>query len=112
MSPQRINRLSGLILATGFAAALVLWFVMPPPAADAWRDDPLNQKRNRRQLAMIGGQANQLSADFIAWFGERWEGQNLAYTVAVLTLVTTAGFRFVAVRLEPKADQPDKPGLV
>ena len=102
MSPQKINRLSGAILAAGFAAAVVLWFVMPSPAADGWRDDPLNQKRNRRQLAMIGGQANQLSADFIEWFGGLWEGQNLAYTVAVLTLVTTGGFRFVAVRLEPK----------
>lgn len=108
VNPQKINRLSVLILALGFTAAVVLWFVMPPPDSDGWRDDPLNQKRNRRQLAVIGGQANQLSADFIEWFGERWEGRNLAYTVGFLTLVAMGGFRFVAVRMEPPADEPGK----
>ncbi len=101
MAPQKINRISGLILLLGLAAAVVIWLVAPPPESDAWRDDPLNEKRNRRQLAMIGGQANQLSADFMDWFGGLWEGQNLAYTVAVLTVVATGGFRFVAVRMQP-----------
>jgi len=102
MAPRKINRISLLILLLGFAAAAAIWGTIPPPETDAWRDDPLNQKRTRRQLVMIGGKANQLSADFIEWFGSLWEGQNLAYTVAVLTLVTTSGFRFVAVRMEPK----------
>ena len=102
MSPQKINRLSGLILAAGFAAALVIWLVMPPPVRDPLQDDPLNEKRYRSQLRVIGGQANQLSADFIDWFGARWEGRNLAYTIAVLTVAATGGFRFVAVRMEPK----------
>ena len=100
------------MLAAGFTAALAIWFLAPAPVDDALRDDPLNEKRYRRELRMIGGQANQLSADFIAWFGERWQGENLAYTVAVLTLVATGGFRFVAVRMEPKADHPDKSGSV
>ena len=101
MPPQKINRLSWLILLVGFAAALVIWLVAPPPEPDAWRDDPLNEKRNRRQLAMIGGQANQLSADFIDWFEGLWVGPTLGYTVAVLTVVTVDGFRFVAVRMKP-----------
>jgi hypothetical protein len=93
-----MNRISALLLAAGFAAAVAIWFLAPPAEGDAVRDDPLNEKRYRRELRVIGGQANQLSADFLEWFGERWEGRNLAYTVAVLTLITTAGFRFVAVR--------------
>ncbi|MEJ1972187.1 MAG: hypothetical protein WDM96_06865 [Lacunisphaera sp.] len=101
MEPKKINRLSWLIIATGFAAALVIWLVAPPPETDAWRDDPLNQKRNRRQLAMIGGQANQLQADFVDWFEGLWEGPMLGCTVAVLTVVATGGFRFVAVRMKP-----------
>jgi len=97
-----MNRISALLLAVGFAAAVAIWFLVPPPAGDAVRDDPLNERRYRRQLRVIGGQANQLSADFIEWFGGLWVAPNLAYTVAVLTLVTTGGFRFVAVRMEPK----------
>lgn len=105
LDPKKINRLSLVLLVAGFLAAVVLWFVMPPPETDAWRDDPLNEKRTRRQLAMIGGQANQLSADFIDWFGERWEGRNLAVTVAVLTVVAVGGFRFVAVRMGPRDNE-------
>lgn len=106
MSPSRINRISVLLLLAGFAAAAVIWLLAPPPAVDELQDDPLGEKRYRRQLRMIGGQANQLSADFIDWFGDRWSGENLAYTVAVLTLVGTAGFRFVAVRMPPPAEPP------
>ena len=102
MTASKINRISLLILLLGFATSVVIWCVAPPVEPDALRDDPLNEKRYRRQLRVIGGQANQLSADFIDWFGERWEGRNLAYTIAVLTVVATGGFRFVAVRMEPK----------
>lgn len=104
MSPARINRISLALLATGFAAALVIGVAAAPREPDAWRDDPLNQKRNRRQLVMIGGQANQLSADFIEWFGGLWEGTNLAYTVAALTVVAVGGFRFVAARTQPPTE--------
>lgn len=102
--PQKINRISALLLGTGFAAAVAIWFLAPPAEGDAVRDDPLNEKRYRRELRAIGGQANQLSADFMEWFGERWEGRNLAYTVAFLTVVATGGFRFVAVRMEPPTE--------
>jgi hypothetical protein len=100
-----MNRISALLLAVGFAAAVAIGFLVPPPERDAVRDDPLNERRYRRELRVIGGQANQLSADFIEWFGGLWEAPNLAYTVAVLTLVATGGFRFVAVRMEPKAER-------
>ena len=102
MAPQKINRLSWLILLAGFAAALVIWLVVPPPQTDDFQNDPLNEKRYRRQLAVIGGQANQLQADFVDWFGELWVGPQLGYTVAVLTVIAVGGFRFVAVRMRPK----------
>jgi len=109
-----MNRISLALLASGFVAAAIIWWVAPPPETDAFRDDPLNEKRYRRQLRVIGGQANQLSADFIEWFDGLWEGRNLAYTVAVLTVATIGAFRFVAVRLEPRdspagRSEPDTP---
>jgi hypothetical protein len=104
-----MNRISLVLLVAGFAAAGLLYAFARPPATDAFGDDPLNEKRYRRQLRMIGGQANQLSADFIDWFGELWHGENLAYTVAVLTVLATGGFRFVAVRLPPPASGSPTP---
>ena len=98
-----MNRISLALLLLGFTGAVLIYAFSPPPETDAFGDDPLNQKRTRRQLRVIGGQANALSADFIDWFGGLWEGENLAYTVAVLTVVATGGFRFVAVRMQPPA---------
>lgn len=103
MAPRRINRISLLLLVLGFAAAGMIYATASEPVVDAFGNDPLNEKRYRRQLRVIGGQANQLSADFIDWFGGLWSGRNLAGTVAVLTVVAVGGFRFVAVRLEPPA---------
>lgn len=103
MAPRRINRVSLVLLVLGFTGAGLVYLFAPPPATDALGRDPLNEKRYRHQLRVIGGQANQLSADFMDWFGGLWEGENLAYTIAVLTMVATGGFRFVAVRLEPPA---------
>ena len=107
MSPQKINRISLGLLAAGFTAALLIFAFAAPVETDAVSRDPLNEKRYRRQLRVIGGQANQLSADFIEWFGGLWSGPNLAGTVAVLTVVATGGFRFVAVRMGPPPIRPD-----
>lgn len=108
LSPRKINRVSVLLLATGCTLAAVLWFTADAPASDPFRSDPLGQRRYRRELRVIGGQANQLSADFIAWFQDRWVGRNLAYTVVALTGLGTLGFRFVAVR--SGGPHPDAPG--
>jgi hypothetical protein len=108
VAPRKINRISLAILAAGFAAALVIWLVAPPPATDDFQNDPLNEKRYRRQLAVIGGQANQLQADFVDWFESLWVGPQLGGTVAVLTVVAVGGFRFVAVRMKPPGDQPGR----
>jgi len=101
LEPRKINRVSLAILLAGLLAAVVVWCVAPPTESNGWRDDPWNQKRNRRELERIGGTANKLSAEFIDWFGSLWAGQNLAYTIVVLTITATGGFRFVAVRMEP-----------
>lgn len=103
VSPRKMNRISLALLLLGFASAGLIYAFAPPPVTDAFGNDPLNEKRYRRQLRVIGGQANQLSADFIDWLGGLWAGENLAYTVAVLTVVATGGFRFVAVRLASPA---------
>jgi len=102
LRPQLINRLSLVLLLLGLGAAVVMFFTAAPPDRDAWRDDPLGNRRYRRELRVLGGQANQLSADFIEWFSGLWEGRPLAYTTAVLTLAATGTFRFVAARMTPR----------
>lgn len=109
----KINRVSLGLLLLGLGSAGLIYAFMPPETPDdAWRTDPLNQRRYTRQMQVIGGKANLLSAEFIDWFAGLWHGRNLAYTVAVLTLVTTGGYRFVAGRrlLHAAADRASTPG--
>jgi hypothetical protein len=99
LSQRKINRTSLWLLLLGLgSAALVYAFAPAESPEDPWRSDPLNQRRYARQMQVMGGKANLLSGEFIEWFEDRWHGRNLAWTVGVLTLVATGGYRFVAQR--------------
>jgi hypothetical protein len=41
-------------------------------------------------MQMYGGNANVLASDIRMWFASLWHGQRLAFTVAVVTLLTAA----------------------
>ena len=98
LKPARINQISALLLAIGFGSALIIYLTAQPVVIDPVLGDPLNNKKYLRELRVIGGKANVLAAEFIAWFDDRWRGRNLSGTVAVLTVMVTLAFRFVAAR--------------
>ncbi len=96
MTRRQINRISLGLLLAGLLSALILFVVAEPPVKDPLLGDPLESKRFRRELKVLGGQANVLSAEFQDWFVSLWQGERLAGTVAVLTVLATFGFRFIA----------------
>jgi hypothetical protein len=99
LSRRKINRVSTALVLAGMAGAVLIYALAEPEEPDdPWRTDPLAQRRYNRQMQVIGGKANLLSAEFMDWFAARWHGRNLAYTVAVLTVAVTGGYRFVAHR--------------
>ena len=49
----------------------------------------------RRSMEMVGGTANLVASDITDWLGSLWHGRNLAYTLAVITLVAAYGFFFI-----------------
>ena len=53
-------------------------------------------KLYRHDLEVYGGRANVLADDFREWFAGLWHGRNLAFTVAVLTVLAALAWRFVA----------------
>ena len=93
---RRFRRATTAILVAGFVAALVIFFVARPVPENPLGYDPLDTKSYRRQLEVYGGTANVLAADFMDWFAGLWQGRNLAYTIAVLTVVSVLILRFVA----------------
>lgn len=90
----------------GFGSALVIYLTAQPVTVDPLLGDPLASKKYIRELRVIGGKGNVLAAEFTAWFTSLWYGPTLAGTVAVLTVIVTLAFRFVALRPDLYASAP------
>lgn len=94
------------ILVIGVAAALVIYLTAQPPPANPLGYDPMDTKKYLHDLELYGGKANVLSAQFREWFDSLWHGKPLAYTVAVLTVITAGVFKFFATPLPPDPEAP------
>ena len=81
------------ILAVGLSAAIATYFLAPSRPDNPLGYDPLQTKLYRHQLEVYGGQANVLAAEFRDWFDSLWYGRNLAYTIAVLTVLLVGAVR-------------------
>lgn len=106
---RRFRRLTLAILIAGLAAAAVVFVTAGPTPENPLGYDPLDTKLYRRELEVYGGTANVLAAEFMDWFGSLWHGRTLAYTIAVLTLVTVQILRFSAKLYLVGEDDPEDP---
>jgi hypothetical protein len=57
-------------------------------------------KKYVHDLQLYGGQSAVLADRFMRWFGGLWQGESLAYTIAVLTFLLSLGF-FIAAKTSP-----------
>jgi len=106
-SQTRLRRLTAAILAVGLGSAVAVYFVARPEAENPL-GDPMQSKMYLHDLELYGGKANVLAAEFREWFTELWIGRNLAYTIAVLTVLTVLALRFVAsIHVPAPVDEPE-----
>lgn len=94
----RIRQLTALLLAAGLGAALAIHLTAAPPAPNPLGYEPMNTKKYLRDLEIYGGKVNVLATEFMSWWNDRWQGRNLATTVACLTVLATGGFWLLATR--------------
>jgi hypothetical protein len=70
---------------------------------DEMSDSLIAQARNTKdyqgQMEYIGGNANVLGSEISGWFAGLWHGRNLAYTLAVLTIVAALVCFYIAFAL-------------
>jgi hypothetical protein len=97
---KRHHRIAALILLVGLGISALIYLT-----ADAEPEhDPFyeyqHSKKYRHDLELYGGKANVLANDFSRWFGELWQGRSLALTLAVITLVISFAYFFIASRLQ------------
>lgn len=101
---RRVRLAARAILVVGLGAALVAFVVARVRPENPLGYDPLETKRYLHDLQLYGGTANVLAAQFREWFAGLWYGKNLAYTLAVLTLVLARVVRFFGVALPPEPE--------
>ena len=103
VTPRKINQVSVWLLTIGFVAAIVVFFAMPPDSDDDPLLSEMHGRSYERQMRMLGGKANLASAEIVDGFLDLWQGRKLAGTLAVVTVLGTLLFRFVASHPDPTA---------
>lgn len=107
---ERWKRLSRTVLAGGFLAAVVIYVAAGPEPENSPGYDPMQNKMFLHDLELYGGKANVLAAEFRDWFAGLWQGRNLAFTVAALTILFVLALRFFArLAPDPLDDEEDLP---
>src|SRR5260370_42293088 len=97
LTPEaRIRLGTRAILVIGFAAAVVIYLTAQPPPENPLGYDPLDTKKYLHDLEVYGGKANVFAAELREWFDSLWHGKRLAFTVAVISVITAWAFKFFA----------------
>lgn len=105
----RIRQLTALLLAAGLGAALAIYLAAAPQSANPLGYEPMNTKKYLRDLELYGGKVNVLATEFMGWWNDRWQGRNLATTVACLTVLAAGGFWRLATRRARDLAHEDQP---
>ena len=101
LGPQpavRIRQLTAGILALGFGCAALIYRFARAQADNALGYDPMDTKKYLRDLEIFGGKGNVLATEFMLWWQGLWQGRNLAFTVAWLTVFLALVFWLIATR--------------
>ena len=95
-----------VILLIGFGAAIAIYLTAESGPNDIagyeteggylYPIAPEDSKTYMRNLELFGGKTNVLAREFIHWFTALWHGRSLAFTVAFIAILLSAGFLLAA----------------
>lgn len=92
---------SAIVLVVGLSSAFLIYRASERQLADStvgegelYELNPEYSKQYLRELELYGGQANVLAYEFRQWFVGLWHGKSLAYIVAAVTIVVSAGLSY------------------
>jgi len=106
---KRCYFITAAILLAGLASALTIYLTAGEDAPNPFAEFE-KSKKFTHEVERMGGKAALVANDLNKWFAGLWQGESLAYTVALITLLIAAGYYFVATALEAEARsgrQPD-----
>jgi hypothetical protein len=107
---KRLYCAAALTMLAGLSSSILLYLAAgDEPAADMV-DEFLNSKQYAHELAVYGGKLTLLADDFYRWFGSLWQGRQLAFTIAGITVAVSLGL-FLVARSQPPGENPPAPPL-
>ncbi len=95
---RRIRQLTAGLLAAGLGSALAIYLRTAPKGPNPLGYEPEDTKQYLHDLELYGGKVNVLATEFTKWWDGLWQGRNLAYTVAWLTILAALVFWYTAIR--------------
>jgi len=96
---KRCRTVTAAILLAGFGSAVAIYLTAGEAPNDPFAEFE-NSKKFAYELERMGGKAAVAANGFNKWFVGLWQGETLAYTVAVITMVIAAVYYFIATSLE------------
>jgi predicted NBD/HSP70 family sugar kinase len=91
---QRCYTVTLAILVIGFGCASAIYLTAGAPTDNPFAEYE-KSKRFANEVERMGGKTAILANDLNAWFIGLWQGESLAYTVAVITIIIAAGYYFI-----------------
>ncbi len=104
---KRCYTTTAAILLTGFCSALIIYLTAGEAPNNPFAEFE-KSKKFAYELERMGGKAALVANDLNKWFAGLWQGESLAYSVAVITILIAAGYYFVATSLETEAGRVRK----
>jgi hypothetical protein len=92
LDPSQVRWLSYALFTIGICSAILLYATATasPSPHQPLGYDPFTSKKYMRELELYGGKSNILAVEFRQWFASLWRGKNLAYTIAVFTVLLSS----------------------
>jgi hypothetical protein len=95
---SRLRAWTLTILVAGFGSVVAVYFTAAPEGDNPLGYNPLDTKGYVHDMELYGGKANVLAEELREWFVGLWQGRQLAYTIAVLTVIAVLIMRSVVRR--------------
>jgi predicted NBD/HSP70 family sugar kinase len=103
----RCRIVTAAILLVGFGSAVTIYLTAGEALVDPFAEFE-KSKKFAYELERMGGKAALVANDLNKWFADLWHGENLAYSIAVITMVIAGGYYFIATSLEAEVRIADK----
>jgi hypothetical protein len=104
LNPGLFRLISYVIFSIGIFISAVIFITARPPAEISFDYNPLKTKVFLRQLELYGGKGNIMAAELREWFVGLWQGRNLSYTIACITVIISVVLWYIGFR---KRTDPD-----